>query len=351
MKFGDEKPDLELVSDGEVVEKSEEFVAPELGEIKDNLEDDSVIEESYSQASESPNIVKDVNTVNSTDVDKLAYYSCRSCGAKFAVSLYAPIGVCAFCGLGQIVKENEIDLSNQYILPFVCSMNNAKKDYKKKVMFNPLIPIVFKKKRTIKKIKKLYIPCMIYDIDVRGPISFTAADSVRNAPNVPKQVYECGFSTNFNFENIVNCSYSQIGDEMFSTISQYNCSSMKEFDSSFLSDSMLIYPNEDKNQNLEKINNRINKYCTSLARDSVNHELKKVKENKLVFNIKTSREVFVPVYFLNVKYRGRHYTFIKNGQNAKSAMDTVTEKKYLIIYAIIVFIISFIILLLLSFLF
>lgn len=350
MKNENEKPDLDLISNGEaaIEENTEEFIAPELGKIKDEKEetDSSVVVEDTpvtNDAVETQEVIEQSNN--------LAFYSCKACGSKFVMSSYSSIGLCSFCGFGQIVKEKDIDLSNIYLLPFTSSLNSAKKDYKKKIIFNPAVPIVFKKKKIIKKMKKLYIPCMVYDIDVNGNISFLAADSIKNVPSVPKQVYECGFSTNFNFENIVNCSCSQISDEMFSSISKYNCESIKEFDSSSLTDSYLVFADEDKNLNLDKIKERINKYCTSLARESVSHQLKKVNKNELNFNVKNIKEVYVPIYYLSVKYKGRYYTFIKNGQNGSSVIDTAFEKKNLIVFGLIVFIISFVILLLLSFLF
>lgn len=349
MKNENDKPDLDLISNGEAVigESADEFIAPELGEIKDEEEVNSTISEDISV----DNNVVETQEVKETSDNNLAFYSCKACGSRFVMSSYSSIGLCSFCGFGQIVKEQDIDLSNIYLLPFTSSLNSAKKDYKKKILFNPLVPNIFKKKKTIRKMKKLYIPCMVYDIDVNGNISFLAADSIKNVPSVPKQVYECGFSTNFNFENIVNCSCSQISDEMFSSISKYNCESIKEFDSSSLTDSYLVFADEDKNLNLDKIKERINKYCISLARESVNHQLKKVNKNELNFNVKNIKEVYVPVYYLSVKYKGRYYTFIKNGQNGLSVIDTAFEKKNLIVFGLIVFIISFVILLLLSFLF
>lgn len=346
------KQDLELMSDGEVNNKSkEEIVAFDLGSIEKEEEKKESKETKQKNVKEKTDELKVGVNLDSDGKLELVSYTCSSCGCKFSASSYYPISSCIFCGSVQITKVDNLNIDNLYMLPFVDTANDAKKDYKKKVLLNPLIPFVFKKSQTIKKIRKVYIPCMLYDIDVSGPISFTAADKIKNVKAAPVQAFETGFTTNFNFTNLANCSFSLISDEMFDSINTYNFSVLQEFNSNYLRDAFYFCHNEDKELNLTKIKDRITKYSTSIVRDNVNHQLKKVKKNSMSINVKKSCEVLVPMYILNVKYNNKIYTYVMNGQTGKSTIDVAFEKKNIVLFGLVLFIVIFSILTLLAIIF
>ena len=49
--------------------------------------------------------------------------------------------------------------------------------------------------------------------------------------------------------------------------------------------------------------------------------MKKLKSDKTSINFENTRKVLVPIYLLNVVYKGKDYTYIMNGQNGKSYIN------------------------------
>ena len=158
-------------------------------------------------------------------------YYCPNCG-----SYYASKGPsqCVFCGEMQVTSIPNVDLNDYYVLPFVETLNDAIDDYKKKVQYNLFIPSVFRKKKTIKRIQKVYIPCIWYQAEVGGKISFLGTEKVKGVKAIPNQTFETGYTASFSFPKLLLCGYSKISDEIFSSICDYNLSVLKPFHLSLL---------------------------------------------------------------------------------------------------------------------
>ena len=168
--------------------------------------------------------------MNEQNLDVLNSFYCNTCGSYYASFESCN---CILCGEKEVTKIDDRDLSDYFILPFADTLNDAILDYKKKIQFNPFIPFIFRKKKTIQRIQKVYIPCILYQAEVGGTISFLGTEKIKGVKALPNQTFETGYTANFSFPKILLCSYSKISNEMFSTIQDYNYSDIKPFDLSF----------------------------------------------------------------------------------------------------------------------
>ena len=78
-------------------------------------------------------------------------------------------------------------------------------------------------------------------------------------------------------------------------------------------------------------------YSLITIRDNINYDLKKLEKNDMVFTNRASFKVFVPVYLLNVEYKGKKYLFLMNGVSGKYNISLTMSIVSTVIFSIIVF--------------
>lgn len=269
----------------------------------------------------------------------LTHYHCNICNTEFSVPSSMNSASCVFCQSKNVQKLDTIDYSDYLSLPYVDTLNDAKKDYRSKIRFNPFLPLVFRKKKTLSGIKKLYLPCMLYNVDVNGKVSFFGLDEVQNVKMIPKQTFESEFQINIPYDNVLVCGFKDVSDAMLSTVNDFNYSVLEEFNSKNNKDIYLIPMNEDVEKEKEEVMNQIMKHSLSIVRDTVPHQKKKLKENQLKLDIKNSQKIMVPVYFLRVEYKGKDYFYLMNGHTGESTIDYASSTISMIVFSILVFLI------------
>ncbi len=289
--------------------------------------------------------------MNDEKVTSFISYHCNLCNTDFLASDKMSSVSCAYCGGKNVVKNDSMmNYKDYFFLPFVYTLNDAKKDYKSKILFNPLVPIAFRKKKVLRSIKKVYLPCILYEAKTTGNISFLGTDKIKNVHTLPKQTFEVGFSTSIEFNNILICSFSKLKDDMLCSISPFNYSVQNSWDQTSLKDVYLLYDDEDFDSITSKVFEDVSNHSVNIVRTNVNHELKKVHKNDLKVELSTAKKVFVPIYLLNVKYKNQFYTYVMNGHLGTSTIDLTSSKLNIFIFGLLLFIILFILFVLFSFL-
>ncbi|MBQ3307180.1 MAG: hypothetical protein IJG68_03185 [Bacilli bacterium] len=267
----------------------------------------------------------------------LYHYHCNICNTEFSVPSNMNFVSCVFCQSKNVQKLDHIDYDDYYCLPYIDTLNDAKKDYRSKIRFNPFLPLIFRKKKTINGIKKLYLPCMLYSVEVNGTVSFFGLDEIRNVKMIPKQTFESEFSVNILYDNVLVCGFKEVNEAMLSTVNKFNYSVLEHFDSKKNKDIYLIPMNEDAEKEKEELLEQIMKNTISIVRENVPHQKKKIKDNQLKIEIKEQKKVMVPVYFLRIKYREKDYYYLMNGHTGNSIIDLVSSKISTIVFSAIVF--------------
>jgi hypothetical protein len=83
------------------------------------------------------------------------------------------------------------------------------------------------------------------------------------------------------------------------------------------------------------------KYSVNVVRGNVGHELKKVNKNEITPNIKSFKNVAIPIYYLSINYKGKDYRFIMNGQSGESYIDLPISGLSIAIFSFVVVLIVF----------
>ena len=282
------------------------------------------------------------NSVEEVDnTPGLGTYTCPKCHAVFSTMNRMAAVRCVYCNSGGIQKVANQSLQNVFVIPFVDTIKDATSLYKSKIRFNPLIPFSFRSGKALKRMRKVYVMCSMLDVLNKGKIVFLGADKIQNVKGAPTPSYECLYSTEFEYDNLLSSNCSLLGDEIISSINDYHFTTMKEFNASMLTDSILLNGDLDKNAIKDSILQKVMKFSVNVVRGNVAHTLKKVGTNNISQEVTTEKIVCVPIYLLNLDYKGKKYKFIMNGQTGEAIVDLPMSALSILLFSLITFIIVF----------
>ena len=274
------------------------------------------------------------HSIEEVEEKSAKYYICSKCGSSFYSN---SLDNCIYCGEKCNVSEKKFSMINVFYLPFEKTMDDVKKEYKRFIRFKFFAPFSLRSKRLLNGINKVYIPALIKNCNINGCILFYAADNGKDNNLIR---YEVGHKVNLDFENLFLSLYSKIDQEMIPTMSDYDFNKLTLFSDSNIEDSNCIIPDIDDNASKAKINGLLNRYVVGLVRDDINHNLKKVKENNTVVDVKSFQKILLPAYIINTSNKDG-ICFI-NGQSGKVYMNYDVSIKNVIIFSIICFVLIFI---------
>ena len=278
-------------------------------------------------------------------------YCCRNCGTVFYNNNSE--NNCVLCNNVLIEKKDLVlEKEKTYIISFEKSIDEAKKIYRRKVGFNPFVPFYFKRRKTIEKMKKLYIPCYFLDVNVTGSPLFLAMDKSPVVQDKKKMVeskkYELLFNTNFDYNDLVISKYSKIAT-LFETICKDGSNHITEFNLEIVSDIPIIYEDLSAEDVSNQLRDRILKSCLKTIRVNIPHELKKIEQNNMIIESKNVKKVLFPVYLLNIYYKDKNYYYLMNGDNGKAFAEISFGRLNIIIFGLFIFVIIFALALLIAY--
>lgn len=272
-------------------------------------------------------------------------YYCQNCKATF-VSTRSSAGVfCVFCGNRGLIKVDDFKYDSSIkVIPFVKSMDDAIKCYKRKVNLNFFLPTNFRSSEVIRKICKIYVPCALYDLNVSGNISFICCDEVDKKTNVPIKSYDVSYTTNFDYNGLLLSEFNKFNGKLLSSINNYELGIGIPFKET-IEDVYYVKSNSDFNE----VSDFVIKKAVNVVKDEINHKLKKVKKNEIKTIVNSKKMFLLPVYYLKTDYKGKEYYYLMNGQTGKSSIDIAISFSRVLLLFIIIFIIVFMISLLIAY--
>jgi len=244
-----------------------------------------------------------------------------------------PDSSCLFCGSKDLKEvDDNSDLGESYLVPFNLERDDALKDYRKKLGFNPFLPGIFKKDID-KKMHKVYFVCERGDMNIKGETVFLGLDD-RNKLNARYKVLN---TVNFDFLNVLDGGNKKINN-LLSRVLNYSFANLVEFSfDDVMDDSKIIrgaFGDDDRRSDAMKL-------ALGMIRDNVKHDEAKLKENRLTVTKSSNQTVLVPAYVLNVFYNNKSFLYVMNGENSKSSVELCVSKIKLCLFSIIVFIVIF----------
>ncbi len=288
---------------------------------------------------------------NSADMDE---YYCEDCGAKILADKNTSATFCVYCKNTVLLKNRLTDkFAPVKIIPFTKTKEEAIEGFKKVCKGKLLMPKEFDDPKNIKEITGVYIPFWLYSCDmdykITGKGNRVSTWSTSDYIYTKTDTYQVERDGQFSFSNIPVDGSTRFNDAIMNSIEPFDYSELVDFNPSylagFLSEKYDVEANDAK------------KICIDRAKESCCDELSGdigyapfILENKNgeIKDEKTDY-VLLPVWMLNVKYKDKLYTFAMNGETGKMIGDIPYSLKKAVFTWIIIFTISFLIMLFITY--
>ena len=290
------------------------------------------------------------------DKDNLTIYKCSNCGAEIVADETTSATFCVYCRSTAILKSKlSGEFKPDYIIPFKIDKKKPEVEYSKLSKGRIFTPKYFTNPTNIEKIRGVYIPFWLYDINVSGSMDFSAkiirSWSTGNTNYTETSTYDVFRTASMDFSKVPVDGSTRFNNDIMNSIEPFNYSEMKEYNhaylSGFLAERYNVSSDEAyKDAHLRSLTSGRNTITSTLSR----YTSKTVKRDTLAANMTDKKYVLLPVWMVNVKYGNKPYIFAMNGQTGKFIGDIPIDKKKVFLFSIVVFVICFAICLLINYL-
>ena len=291
------------------------------------------------------------------DYDDYTTYTCQSCGAEIVSDEQTAATFCVYCGNTAILKSK---LSGKFqpdkIIPFKTEKEQATKAFKGLSKGRPLMPRDFNSEKNIEKIKGVYIPFWLYDIDVSGDVNISGTQVTTwtsgNRQYTKTDTYKILRGGSMEFKKIPVDGSTRFDNDIMNTIEPFNYNELIDYNHAYLSGFFAEkYDTEGEEVFNESKNRSINSAKSTFLSDAPKYTTNVITSHTLEAKEKNKEYAMLPVWMVNVKYKGKTHIFAMNGQTGEFIGNIPISGTRTFVYTVIIFIISLIFTIIASYIF
>jgi len=287
---------------------------------------------------------------NLEEEQSLDSYRCENCGAEIVADETTSATFCLYCKSPTIIKSRfKGKFRPEIVIPFKITKEQAEEKYRSWIKKKIFTPKMFKLDEEIEKITGIYAPFWLFDCKALGSTSgkgkkVTSYKSGEYIVTREKHYYVAREGEAV-YEKVPVDSSKKLDDELMMMIEPYNYKDLTDFSmqymTGFLAEMYDVEKEESEKVMKERVNNFIEERLrgtvtayTSYIPTSSNVELKEI----------STTYCLLPIYLLVNEFNGKKHKFIVNGQTGKVVGETPISKMRQLVFAVITFIISWIVL-------
>ena len=298
------------------------------------------------------------NNTKYTNIDPNSYYviyRCESCGAEIIADEHTSATFCVYCGNTAILRSK---LSNKFapdkIIPFKKEKQEAIDAFKRLSKGRPLMPKGFNNEENIEKIRGIYIPFWLYDLNVSGDIkmdaktveTWTSGDTHYTKTNI----FLLTRGGDMDFSLVPVDGSTRFDNAIMNTIEPFDYSEMVPYNHAYLSG----FYAEKYDTEGETIFNEASLRALNTARNVLRDDAKLYASKIIVAdNLKSVQKdrqyALLPVWMVNVKYKDKMHIFAMNGQTGEFIGNIPLDKGKTLLYTLLIFTISLVVLILITY--
>ena len=276
-------------------------------------------------------------------------YKCDSCGAEIIADDQTAATFCVYCGNTAILQSK---LSNEFspdmVIPFKKTKEEAIEAFKNISKGRPLCPKDFNNEKNIEKIKGVYIPFWLYDINVSGDIvmdgktveTWTRGDTHYTKTNT----YLVTRGGTMDFNKVPVDASTRFDNDIMNTIEPFDYNEMIPYNHAYLSGFYAERYDEESTKVFEEASKRALNSARNLLRDDAKmYSSKMITSDQLVSNETDRKYALLPVWMVNVKYNNKMHIFAMNGQTGEFIGNIPLDKKKAFLYFFMITAITFVV--------
>ncbi len=294
--------------------------------------------------------IKTLNNYKDSDEIKISSF-CANCGASVDTTDNNFEGVCPYCRSPLKIETNSQVADG--IIPFKFDKSQIPILIKKNVKRKLFLPKEFKKSQQLENISARYIPIIVFSGNTFSKYSAVLVYKIYN-----ERENNYSYSHRKVYGNI-NCDYNDVIvencyktlDSEIEDILPFNIDKMYKFNEDFL----MGYPVEKEEDEItNKFENEAKSKIQNIIKDNIKsrYDCDSIEDLFVTteyFDTKFQR-LYVPIYFLEIKYKNKIYKPIINGQTGKVG-GNLPKSKLKIFFGVLIVLLPIIFVLLFLFLY
>lgn len=260
-------------------------------------------------------------------------YICRSCGASIETDEKTVATKCPYCDSDIVVTDKvKGGLKPNLVIPFRINGKDIQDRVREHMKGRKLLPDDFTSEKTLSKIKAIYVPFWMFDAKADGFVMFDATKKKKWSDSendyVETSHYLVSMDAGMDFVKVPVDGSEMIDDDLMQALEPYDYNDLVEFDPKYLSGFMAERFDESPDESLPKAEKRILRSATDTFRESLRGEFDSLsyRSNRIKVKDTSVNYVLLPVYLLNVNYKGKNYRFGINGQTGKLVGELPIDK-------------------------
>ncbi len=258
-------------------------------------------------------------------MSNLTHYLCPSCKSEFIKLSEEKSIICPYCEYDALPQESKTEEGlSDFIIPFKVKKEDAVKEFKKISHEVPFLPKEIENFDAQGEIRGLYIPFWLFDGKCNAKLSYHAQKIINRRsffariPHALFKSYSLYREGNVDFENIP-VDASDVADNTYTEeLEPYDFSELVPFSEEYLKDFLAEKANVPKAEAEKRANERLHHTLEkdfAVTASDYENVLRDFSEYSI--SNKFSDCNLLPVWLLNIPYKGKLYRYAVNGQTGK----------------------------------
>ena len=262
----------------------------------------------------------------------LRAYRCQNCGSEIWADDTTAATECVYCGSPSILPGV---LSGAYrpdgVIPFKKSRQEAQEAFRNHCKGKRLLPKGFFDESKVEKITGVYVPFWLFHADAEADCTYRAT----RVSHHRQGNYEITRTAHFlvrrgghiGFNEVPVDGASSMDDTMMESIEPFDSAEAAPFNMAYLSGYQAKRHDVDQEDCQPRANERIRESVRGFMRASVQGYTAVVPENvQIQLEHGQVRQVLLPVWMLNTRWKDKTYTFVMNGQTGRFIGDLTVDR-------------------------
>ena len=218
------------------------------------------------------------------------------------------------------------------------------------------MPKDFNSEKNIEKIRGVYIPFWLYDLNISGDVNMTGQIithwSSGDTHYTKTDTYNVVRGGSMDYHNIPVDGSSRFDNNIMNSIEPFNFAELIPYNHAYLSGFYAEKYDEEGDKIYQEAADRaINSTRDKLKDDATRYATKVVTSDTLTAKETKKQYVMLPVWMVNVKYKDKMHIFAMNGQTGEFIGNIPLDVGKTILYFAIIFVVTFITVLIASYVF
>lgn len=268
---------------------------------------------------------RDTGEAGDEENDKQEFV-CDSCGATVVTDYNTAATFCAFCGSPALIKKRlRREFRPDVLIPFKVSREEAIKNYREWVSTHRGVPGAFRGGAALEKITGFYVPFWLIDAECSTVIT---GEGTKRINSETSEKYNINRIVDFKMKRVPFDGCKKISNLLMEAIEPFDYNALVPYNDMYLSGFFAQRYDTSALDMLDLISIRFNSYAMNLVKKFSASEYSSVTVRTRGSYAGNFSQLYalLPVWFLNIKYKGLNYSIAVNGQTGEASGNLPVSK-------------------------